>query len=63
MKVGDLVRENPDNVCGGVGDTLGIVLDVDNDGIAVVSWFWHGKFGPHESYNTRAELIFFNKSA
>ena len=28
MKVGDLVRENPDNVCGGVGDTLGIVLDL-----------------------------------
>ena len=63
MKVGDLVRENPDTVLVGDdgGDTLGIIIDVE-DGIATVSWFWHEIFGAHESYCTREELIFFNKN-
>jgi len=64
MKVGDLVRENPDGIhfCDGdVGYTLGIIIAVE-DGIATVSWFEHEIFGAHESYNTTEELIFFNKN-
>ena len=63
MKVGDLVRENPDSYLYGedVGYTLGIIIDVE-DGIATVSWFEHEIFGEHESYNTTEELIFFNKN-
>ena len=65
MQVGDLVRENPDCAFACDGDvddqSLGIILAVE-DGIATVSWFWHEIFGAHESYCTRAELIFFDKN-
>ena len=64
MQVGDLVRESPDSVFACDGDvdeqSLGIILAVE-DGIATVSWFHHEIFGAHESYCTRAELIFFDK--
>ena len=68
MKIGDLVKENPDSILdfGRVyygdpaSDSLGIILAVE-DGIATVSWFHHETFGAHESYCTRAELIFFDK--
>ena len=65
MQVGDLVMENPDQGLGDAlnldsGDTLGIIIDVE-DGIATVSWFWHGIFGAHECYSTRQELIILNK--
>ena len=64
MQVGDLVKENPDSILGFDGDpsdSLGIILAVE-DGIATVSWFHHEIFGAHESYCTRAELIFFDKN-
>ena len=64
MKVGDLVKENSDSILGFDGDadsdSLGIILAVE-DGIATVSWFHHEIFGAHESYCTRAELIFLIK--
>ncbi len=65
MQVGDLVQENSNNplgrICGDVGYTLGIIIDVE-DGVATVSWFWHQIFGAHESYCVRQELTFFNKN-
>ena len=63
MQVGDLVRESPDSgfIEGYIDEqSLGIILAVE-DGIATVSWFHHEIFGAHESYCTKAELIFFDK--